>query len=121
VFKKGYAVNDFNCFKTIYYWYMEAISADGSPFSFASILNTAIDNYEMNDTPSLSTALPDRFNQVIGNMDSTTDIYYYNFTALRGQDLRFLVNAEGTGTTDEWLLDYFDGSIWQRLGSGGND
>lgn len=104
-----------------YYWYMEAIDVDGTPFNFAAVVNTVADSYELNDTANSSTALPDRFNQVIGNMDSTTDVDYFNFTATRGQDLRFVLKAEDSGSSDEWLFEYYDGNVWQRLGTSGND
>jgi len=101
-----------------YYWYMEALTADGSPFSFATVLNTSFDAYELNDTAALATALPDKFNTVIGNMDSATDIDYYNFTAIRGQDVRFNLTNEIGSNHDEWLLEYNNGSVWQQLNTG---
>lgn len=97
-----------------YYWYIEALTSDGSPIQFGALTNTAIDEYEMNDSVSLSTVLPDKLINLNASMDSATDVDYYNFTS-RGQDLTFQFSAQDGGSIDEWIFDFHDGSTWVTL------
>ena len=97
-----------------YYWYMEVVAADGSPFNFGAAVTTGIDQYELNDTVSLSTALPDKQNRITASLDSTTDVDYYHFTAVRGQDT--VVSLQDAYGQNEWILELYNGG-WQPLES----
>ncbi|WDE06319.1 hypothetical protein SG34_005180 [Thalassomonas viridans] len=97
-----------------YYWYIDVVAADGGDFNFAAVANTAIDSYEYNDTVATSTALPDKMNRVSGNMDSATDVDYYHFTAVRGQDTSFTLYD--SYSNNEWQLELYNGG-WQVLES----
>lgn len=96
-----------------YYWLMDANASDGSVFQFGTLANTAADAYELNDTVSLSTAIPNDRTGLVGNMDSAQDVDYFNFVATSGQDLIFrLQDAYGL---NEWVFQYYNGSAWASL------
>lgn len=97
-----------------YYWYIDVVAADGGDFNFAAVANTDADAYELNDSVALSTALPDKFNKLSGNMDSASDVDYYHFTAVRGQDT--IISLVDSYNNNEWLLEFYNGG-WQTLGS----
>lgn len=80
-----------------YYWFMEVIESDGSPYNFGAAVATNLDAYEFNDTVATSTILPDRQNKIVGNMDSINDVDYFEFTAVRGQNLSILLKDDLSG------------------------
>lgn len=88
-----------------YYWFMEVIDSDGSPFNFGAAVATNLDAYEFNDTVATSTLLSDKQHVITGNMDSVGDLDYFQFTAVRGQDviLRFEDDQ-----LDEWITEVFN-------------
>lgn len=96
-----------------YYWLMEANASDGSAFQFGSLANTAADAYELNDTVSLSTPIPDGRPPMVGNMDSAQDVDYFHYMAQNGQNLYVIV--EDQYGQNEWSLEYFAGSYWAPL------
>lgn len=100
-----------------YYWYMESVASDGSPIKFAAVPNFSIDSYELNDAIGFSYTLPDKLNTIIGNSDSAEDYDYYNFTAVRGQDVRVVLEGVSAGTSANWILEAYNGSVWQTLSS----
>ncbi len=101
-----------------YYWFIETVAGDGSAFNFAAVENTAADAYELNDVQALATALPDKQNRISGNIDSSNDVDYYSFTAVRGQSAMLaLVDTYGNG---EWQLEFLNGGSWAPLGNGTN-
>ncbi|MCK7458834.1 hypothetical protein [Idiomarina aminovorans] len=83
-----------------YYWFMEVIDSDGSAFDFGATVVTNLDEHEFNDTVATSTILPDKQNTIVGNMDSINDVDYYQFTAVRGQNLSVVL-------TDDLSNEYF--------------
>lgn len=87
-----------------YYWFMEVIDSDGSPFNFGAAVATNLDAYEFNDTVATSTLLSDKQHVITGNMDSVGDLDYFQFTAVRGQDviLRF-----EDAQLDEWITEVY--------------
>ncbi|MEQ9863627.1 hypothetical protein [Pectobacterium aroidearum] len=87
-----------------YYWFMEANTADGSGFNFGAIVNTNVDDYELNDIPSLATPMSDSLREVEANSDSDSDADYYVFTATRGQHVLLRFNGVTSGTNNNWLL-----------------
>lgn len=95
-----------------YYWFIDVVAGDGSPFNFAAVENTAADQYELNDIQALATVLPDKQNRVSANIDSTTDVDYYNFTAERGQSV--IISLTDNYNNDEWQLEWLNGS-WSPL------
>ena len=98
-----------------YYWLMDAIASDGSPFQFGAVTNTAADAHELNDVPALATVIPDDRTPMIGNMDSAQDVDYFRYTAQFGQDV--LVRMDDTFGLNEWTLEYFTGSFWTPMGA----
>lgn len=86
-----------------YYWYMVPYATDGTPINFAAAVNNQIDAYEVNDTPAKATVLPDKFNTIVSNSDSTIDHDYYQFTAVRGQDVVVELNGIASGTSNRWI------------------
>jgi hypothetical protein len=103
-----------------YYWYMEANAADGSAFNFGAAVTTQIDAYELNDAVSLSTVLPDAFNVLTANSDSTDDYDYYQFVAARGQDVRVRLDGVTVSTSGKWIVELLNGGIWQTLSNESN-
>jgi len=97
-----------------YYWYIDVVASDGSNFNFAAVANTSADSYELNDSVALSTALPDKANKISGNMDSSADVDYYHFTAVRGQDTS--ISLADSYNNNEWQLELYNGG-WQVLGN----
>ncbi|WDE12748.1 hypothetical protein [Thalassomonas haliotis] len=97
-----------------YYWYIDLVAADGGAFNFAAVANTSADSYELNDSLALSTPLGDKLNNISGNMDSTADVDYYHFTALRGQDTS--ISLGDSFGNNEWILELYNGG-WQVLGN----
>ncbi|KAA3669702.1 hypothetical protein LHL03_18965 [Pectobacterium carotovorum] len=87
-----------------YYWFMEANTADGSAFNFGAIVNTNVDDYELNDIPSLATPMSDSLREIEANSDSDSDADYYVFTATRGQHVLLRLNGVTSGTNNNWLL-----------------
>lgn len=99
-----------------YYWYMVPYATDGTPINFVAAVNTQIDAYEVNDTLVQATALPDKFNTIVGNSDSTIDHDYYQFTAVRGQDVVVGLNGVTSGTSSRWITEISgNGNNWQIL------
>lgn len=99
-----------------YYWYMVPYATDGTPINFVAAVNTQIDAYEVNDTLVQATALPDKFNTIVGNSDSTIDHDYYQFTAVRGQDVVIGLNGVTSGTSSRWITEISgNGNNWQIL------
>lgn len=86
-----------------YYWFMEVIDSDGSPFSFGAAVTANLDAFEYNDTEALATILPDQQIGLTGNMDSIYDVDYYQFTAVNGQDLSILL-TDAT-SSDEYIIE----------------
>lgn len=86
-----------------YYWYMVLYATNGTPINFTAAVNNQIDAYEVNDTPAKATVLPDKFNTIVSNSDSTIDHDYYQFTAVRGQDLVIGLNGIASGTSNRWI------------------
>lgn len=103
-----------------YYWFMEADVADGSAFNFGAIVNTNIDAYELNDIPSLAYPLQDSLNRIAGNSDSDSDADYYEFTAIRGQQVLLRFDGVTSGTNSSWLLAYSTngGNSWITSNTG---
>ncbi|WP_281556052.1 hypothetical protein [Thalassomonas sp. RHCl1] len=97
-----------------YYWYIDVVAADGGAFNFAAVANTSADSYELNDSVALSTPLGDKLNNISGNMDSSADVDYYHFTAVRGQDTS--ISLSDTFGNNEWQLELYNGG-WQVLGN----
>lgn len=95
-----------------YYWFMQANTADGSDFSFGADVNSNIDDYEPNDTAQTARALPDALNQITGNLDSPTDVDYFDFTAVRGQSVSMYLGDDKKGTRNQWIFERFDGANW---------
>ncbi|MBD1584262.1 hypothetical protein [Pseudoalteromonas sp. S16_S37] len=88
-----------------YYWFMEVIESDGAAYNFGAAVANNLDSYEFNDTVALSTVLPDRQNSIVGNMDSINDVDYYQFTAVRGQDLSL---SFFDGLSDEYVIEIYN-------------
>ncbi|MGR6617499.1 hypothetical protein ACU6QK_14845 [Pseudomonas rhodesiae] len=95
-----------------YYWFMVANTASSGQFSFGVAVDSNIDAFEPNDTPSTAFALPDALNQVTGNLDSVSDVDYFDFTSLRGQGVGIYLTEEQEGTRNQWIFERFDGSTW---------
>lgn len=99
-----------------YYWYMIPNSTDGSSFDFGVAVNTQIDAYEMNDTLSQATALPDKLNTILANSDDPLEIDYYQFTSVRGQDVMISLTGMTSGTSSRWRIEFSgDGVNWINL------
>jgi hypothetical protein len=99
-----------------YYWYMVPYATDGTSINFAAVVNTQIDEYEVNDTLVQATDLPDKFNTIIGNSDSTLDHDYYQFTSVRGQDVIIGLNGITSGTSNRWITELSGNGVnWQTL------
>lgn len=47
--------------------------------------------------------MPDKFNTIVGNSDSTIDHDCYQFTAVRGQDVVIGLNGITSGTSNRWI------------------
>jgi hypothetical protein len=88
-----------------YYWFMEVIDSDGSPFNFGAAIATDLDAYEFNDTVATSTLLSDKQHTITGNMDSASDLDYFQFTAVRGQDV--ILKFEDA-QLDEWIIELYN-------------
>ncbi|QIZ48784.1 hypothetical protein [Dickeya zeae] len=103
-----------------YYWYIEANVTDGSTFTFGSIVNTNIDQYELNDSPSLATVIPDGLYKIKANSDSYLDTDYYAFTAISGQQVLLQLTGADNAANDYWLLAYSndDGNTWITRNTG---
>ncbi|WDF98463.1 hypothetical protein PSR30_19150 [Pectobacterium carotovorum subsp. carotovorum] len=103
-----------------YYWFMEANTADGSGFNFGAIVNSNVDDYELNDIPSLAFPLSDNLKEVEANSDSDSDVDYYEFIALRGQHVLFRLDGITSGTNNNWLLAYSTngGNSWVTSSTG---
>ncbi|AUJ69221.1 hypothetical protein [Pseudoalteromonas sp. NC201] len=97
-----------------YYWYIEVVESDGTPFNFGAAVATELDANEFNDTVASSTILPDRQNNIVGNMDSITDIDYFQFTAVRGQDLS--LKLESTNI-NEYIFEIYNNG-WMPIDKG---
>ena len=100
-----------------YYWFMEVIDSDGSPFNFGAAVATNLDAYEFNDTETLATILPDKQNTITGNMDSINDIDYYQFTVVRGQDISIRLLDETL--SDEFIFE-INNNGWTPLVANNN-
>lgn len=100
-----------------YYWFMEVIESDGTPFNFGAAVAANLDDYEFNDTPALATVLPDKQNAIVGNMDSVNDIDYYDFTVVRGQDLSISLLDETL--SDEFIFE-INNNGWTPLAANNN-
>lgn len=99
-----------------YYWYMIPNSTDGAPFDFGVAVNTQIDDYEMNDTLPQATVLPDKLNTILANSDDPSDIDYYQFTSVRGQDVVISLAGVTSGTSSRWKVAFSgDGVNWTNL------
>lgn len=96
-----------------YYWYLTANASNGGTFAFGAAVNTAIDDYELNDTSATATAMPDKWNKIFANMDSAQDVDYYRFNAVRGQ--KVVIGLMDRYGLNEWLLEVFNGSGWRQL------
>lgn len=94
-----------------YYWFMTATEANNSSVSFGASVATQLDAYEFNDTVATSTILSDKQHVISGNMDASNDIDYFQFTAVRGQDVIIRLNDK---QLDEWILEIFN-SGWVPL------
>lgn len=101
-----------------YYWFIETVAGDGSAFNFAAVENTAADAYELNDIQALATVLPDKQNRISGNIDSSNDVDYYSFTAIRGQSA--MLSLVDTYGNNEWQLELLNGGSWAPMGNGTN-
>lgn len=100
-----------------YYWFMEVIDSDGSPFNFGAAVATNLDAYEFNDTEALATVLPDKQINISGNMDSIDDIDYYKFTVVRGQDISIMLSD--TTLSDEFVFE-INNNGWTPLATNNN-
>lgn len=99
-----------------YYWYMVPYATDGTPINFAAAVNTQIDAYEVNDTLAQATVLPEKFNTIVSNSDSTIDHDYYQFAAVRGQDVVIGLNGITSGTSNRWITELSGSGInWHIL------
>ncbi|WP_052713138.1 hypothetical protein [Pseudoalteromonas rubra] len=94
-----------------YYWFMEVVESDGAEYNFGAAVANNLDPYEFNDTVALSTVLPDRQNSLVGNMDSINDVDYYQFTAVRGQDLSL---SFFDGLSNEYVVEIYN-SGWTPI------
>ncbi|MEI7188713.1 pre-peptidase C-terminal domain-containing protein [Dickeya dianthicola] len=103
-----------------YYWYIEANVTDGSAFTFGSIVNTNIDQYELNDVPSLATIFPDGLYKIKANSDSNFDDDYYAFTAISGQQILLQLTRADNAVNNYWLLSYSTdgGNTWVTCNTG---
>ncbi|KHN93609.1 hypothetical protein BSK71_17490 [Pectobacterium actinidiae] len=103
-----------------YYWFMEANTADGSAFNFGAIVNANVDDYELNDIPSLATPMSDSLREIEGNSDSDSDADYYVFTATRGQHVLLRLDGLTSGTNNNWLLasSIDGGNTWTTRNTG---
>lgn len=88
-----------------YYWFMEVIESDGSPYNFGAAVATNLDAYEFNDTVATSTILPERQNKIVGNMDSINDADYFEFTAVNGQNLSVVLEDD---LTNEYFFEVYN-------------
>ncbi|KZN50880.1 hypothetical protein [Pseudoalteromonas luteoviolacea] len=96
-----------------YYWLLEYAQADGSEFNFGVMASEFVDSYEINDTISQSTILPDQLNKVVGNLDGILDIDHYAFEAKRGQEV--LLKFLDPGNTGEFVLEYLEAGAWVEV------
>lgn len=88
-----------------YYWYMEVVESDGSPFSFGAAVATNLDEYEFNDTVASATVLPDLQTSLVANMDAVNDIDYFQYSAARGQDL--FLSLQSTAS-NEYIFEVYN-------------
>ena len=95
-----------------YYWFLHANSSNGSPITLGAAVNTAADSHELNDTLAMATVLTDERNVVFGNMDGSTDIDYFLFTSLRGQNVE--IGLDDLYGNNEWIIEIWTGS-WVPL------
>lgn len=96
-----------------YYWYMTALSADGSPVQFGTLAYSNYDALEANDSTATATVLTEDRNTVVANMDSPIDIDYYTFDSVRGQDVE--ITFEDDYGLGEWVAEYWTGASWVAL------
>ncbi len=94
-----------------YYWFMTAVEASNASVSFGASVATQLDEYEFNDTVAASTILSDKQHHITGNMDASNDVDYFQFTAVRGQDV--IIKLEDNNL-DEWIIELFN-SGWVPL------
>lgn len=94
-----------------YYWFMDAVEATNASVSFGASVATRLDAYEFNDTVATSTILSDKQHHITGNMDSSNDIDYFQFTAVRGQDVILKLEDKAL---DEWILEVYSNG-WMPL------
>jgi hypothetical protein len=94
-----------------YYWYMNIVETTGAPFNFGASVATDLDAFEFNDTVATSTLLSDKQHSITGNMDSASDIDYFQFTAVRGQDV--LLKLEDA-QLDEWIIEFYSNG-WMQV------
>ncbi|WP_417884499.1 hypothetical protein [Vibrio rumoiensis] len=94
-----------------YYWYMEANAAENASIQFGVSVNSAIDDYEPNDTPQSSNRLPETRNMIVGNIDSTTDTDYYLYTVDKGKKID--IEVDDSNSPKQWLfsLNVLSGSV----------
>ena len=97
----------------LYYWLMDANASDGSSFNFGAIVNTNADANELNDTLGLATTFPAVRTTLSGNMDSATDVDYFQFVSQNGQSVVLRLN-DSFGL-NEWIFQYYTGSAWSTL------
>lgn len=98
-----------------YYWYMEANAADGTAFNFGVAVNSQIDQYELNDTLGQATVLADGIHTLTANSDDSFDEDYYQFTSVRGQNVRIRMDGISPASNSNWILEYLNGSTWMPL------
>ncbi|MDB6141282.1 MAG: hypothetical protein JWP80_326, partial [Pseudomonas sp.] len=55
--------------------------------------------------------LPDKLNTIVDRLESDTDIKYYSFTAVRGQDVSIKLIGEHSYASP-WLIQYQSGDYW---------
>jgi hypothetical protein len=91
-----------------YYWLLDANSSDGSAITFGAAVNTAADSHELNDSVAMATVLADGRNVVYGNMDGATDVDYFLFTSLRGQNVE--INLDDFYGSNEWIIEIWNGA-----------
>lgn len=99
-----------------YYWFMDAVEATNASVSFGASVATRLDAYEFNDTVATSTILSDKQHHITGNMDSSNDVDYFQFTAVRGQDVILKLEDKAL---DEWILEVYSNG-WVPLSIGGD-
>ncbi|KGJ88417.1 hypothetical protein ND2E_4253 [Colwellia psychrerythraea] len=90
---------------------MNIVETTGAPFNFGASVATDLDAFEFNDTVATSTLLSDKQHAITGNMDSASDIDYFQFTAVRGQDV--LLKLEDA-QLDEWIIEFYNNG-WMQV------